>query len=105
MAMNLTGLQMPRPMTYQLSANLVAALAGTVNEARVMRLDNSTYFAELAVAGPAATGPATIATMPVAVAAAVAATPAPAPSAGGGTDHPGRGGGSKGLGRVHQEHD
>jgi RNA polymerase sigma factor (sigma-70 family) len=38
MATILTGLQTPRPMTYQLAASLVSALSGSVTEVRVVRI-------------------------------------------------------------------
>lgn len=52
MVRTLTGLQTPRPMTYQLAANLVAALSGSVAEVRVVSLSEDTYVAEVALQGP-----------------------------------------------------
>lgn len=52
MAASLTGLQSPRPMTYQMTASLVAALSGSVTEVRVMRLSENTFIAEVVVDGP-----------------------------------------------------
>jgi bifunctional DNase/RNase len=53
MAASLTGIETPRPMTYQLAANLVGALSGSVAEVRVVRLAETTYFAEVVLNGPA----------------------------------------------------
>jgi RNA polymerase sigma factor (sigma-70 family) len=58
MAASLTGVETPRPMTYQLAANLVGALSGSVAEVRVIRLAETTYFAEVVLYGPA--GPAVV---------------------------------------------
>jgi RNA polymerase sigma factor (sigma-70 family) len=55
MASTLTGFQTPRPMTYQLAASLVAALSGSVDEVRVVRLSENTYIAEVLLAGPSGT--------------------------------------------------
>ena len=52
MASTLTGIQTPRPMTYQMAASLVAALSGSVMEVRVVRLSENTYIAEIALDGP-----------------------------------------------------
>lgn len=49
---NLTGLETPRPMTYQMAAGLVAALSGSVKEVRVVRLSESTFIAEVILEGP-----------------------------------------------------
>jgi RNA polymerase sigma factor (sigma-70 family) len=51
-ASTLTGLQTPRPMTYQMVVNVVAALSGSVREVRIVRLTESTYVAELVLDGP-----------------------------------------------------
>jgi hypothetical protein len=45
-------------MTYQLAANLVEVLSGSVAEVRVVRLAATTYFAEVVLNGP--TGPAVV---------------------------------------------
>lgn len=58
MAASLTGVETPRPMTYQLATNLVRALSGSVAEVRVVRLAETTYFAEVVLDGPA--GPALV---------------------------------------------
>lgn len=58
MAASLTGLETPRPMTYQLATNLVRALSGSVAEVRVVRLAETTYFAEVVLNGPK--GPAIV---------------------------------------------
>ena len=55
MASTLTGFQTPRPMTYQLAASLVAALSGSVDEVRVVRLSENTYIAEVLLGGPSGT--------------------------------------------------
>ncbi len=52
MASTLTGLQTPRPMTYQMVASVIAALSGSVREVRVVRLTETTYVAELILDGP-----------------------------------------------------
>lgn len=52
MVSNLTGLETPRPMTYQMAAGLVAALSGSVKEVRVVRLSESTFIAEVILEGP-----------------------------------------------------
>ena len=52
MVSNLTGLQTPRPMTYQMAASLVAALSGSVTEVRVVRLSENAFIAEVALEGP-----------------------------------------------------
>lgn len=41
---------MPRPMTFQFTASLLDALSGRVDEVRVTRLEQDTYFAEVSVA-------------------------------------------------------
>jgi RNA polymerase sigma factor (sigma-70 family) len=52
MATILTGLQTPRPMTYQLAASLVSALSGSVTEVRVVRLSENTFISEVVLEGP-----------------------------------------------------
>ncbi|MGH9106081.1 MAG: bifunctional nuclease domain-containing protein, partial [Acidimicrobiales bacterium] len=52
MVSNLTGLQTPRPMTYQMAASLVAALSGSVSEVRVVRLSENAFIAEVVLEGP-----------------------------------------------------
>ncbi len=52
LASALTGLQTPRPMTYQMMANLVTGLGGTVPEVRVVRLVAETFIAEVVTEGP-----------------------------------------------------
>lgn len=47
MASSMTGMQTPRPMTYQLAVSLVGALSGSVTEVRVVRLAETTYVAEV----------------------------------------------------------
>jgi RNA polymerase sigma factor (sigma-70 family) len=58
MAASLTGVENPRPMTYQLATNLIGALSGSVAEVRVVRLAETTYIAEVVLNGPA--GPAIV---------------------------------------------
>ena len=55
LASTLTGLQTPRPMTYQMMANLVAGLGGSVPEVRVVRLAEETFIAEVVAEGPSGT--------------------------------------------------
>ena len=52
LASTLTGLQTPRPMTYQMMVNLVAGLGGSVREVRVVRLAEETFIAEVVAEGP-----------------------------------------------------
>jgi RNA polymerase sigma-70 factor (ECF subfamily) len=49
LARSLEGNEMPRPMTYQLAAGLVAASGARVREVRVTRLDGHTFYAEAIV--------------------------------------------------------
>jgi bifunctional DNase/RNase len=43
---------MPRPMTYQLAANLLRATASRVTEVRITRLAESTFYAVVRVEAP-----------------------------------------------------
>jgi RNA polymerase sigma factor (sigma-70 family) len=49
LARSLEGTEMPRPMTYQFAAGLVAASGATVREVRVSRVAGSTFYAEAVV--------------------------------------------------------
>lgn len=53
LAVSLSGTEMPRPMTYQLASNLVAAAGAHVAEVRITRLSESTFYAIVTVDGPA----------------------------------------------------
>jgi len=55
MASSLTGLQTPRPMTYQMAASLVTALSGSVTEVRVVRLSENAFIAEVVLVGTSGT--------------------------------------------------
>ena len=87
LACTLESLEMPRPMTYQLVANLVAASGGTVREVRITRLAEGTFYAAILVDGGSeprevdarpsdALNVALIAGSPILVDAAVLADPA-----------------------------
>jgi len=52
LACSLESVEMPRPMTYQFSANLVTAAAARVREVRVTRLAEGTFYAEVMLDGP-----------------------------------------------------
>ena len=52
-AMRLAGLEAPRPMTYAFMANLLTALGGRLQEARISRLTEQVFYATAVVAGPA----------------------------------------------------
>jgi bifunctional DNase/RNase len=51
MATSLTGMQTPRPMTYQMVASIVAALSGSVTEVRVVCLSENSFIAEMVLQG------------------------------------------------------
>lgn len=52
-ALAMTDTQTPRPMTHQLTANLLDAAGCQVAGVTILRLAETTYFAELALEGPA----------------------------------------------------
>lgn len=58
LACSLEAVEMPRPMTYQLAANLLEATGSRISEVRITRLAESTFYAVVAVKGPS--GPAEI---------------------------------------------
>ncbi len=49
LAAALEQIDMPRPMTYAFTANLIEALGGRVHEVRIVRLVENTFFAEVVV--------------------------------------------------------
>jgi hypothetical protein len=51
LAMSLQGAELPRPDPYRLAAGLLAAAGATLREARVVRLTEGTFYAEVVVAG------------------------------------------------------
>ena len=52
LALQLEGVQTPRPMTYAFAAGLVSALGGTLEEVRLTRLHESTFYSVAVVSGP-----------------------------------------------------
>jgi RNA polymerase sigma factor (sigma-70 family) len=58
LAYNLESLEMPRPMTYQLSAGLLAASGARVNEVRITHLAEGNFYAAILIDGPS--GPAEV---------------------------------------------
>jgi len=56
LALTLQAVETPRPMTYQLTASLLATAGARVTEARITRLDAGTYYAVVLVDGPAGPG-------------------------------------------------
>ena len=52
MALNSRGVQLPRPMTYQLIPQMVQAAGGEIEHVRVEALRGITFFAIIAVRGP-----------------------------------------------------
>ena len=53
LACSIEALEMPRPMTYQMSESLLSAAGSQVAEVRISRLVESTFFAVVVVEGPA----------------------------------------------------
>lgn len=53
LAYTLEAVEAPRPMTYQLAAGLVSAAGSQVEEVRITRLAESTFYAVVLVDGPA----------------------------------------------------
>jgi RNA polymerase sigma factor (sigma-70 family) len=93
LALTLEALETPRPMTYQMTASLLAAAGARVTEARITRLDGGTYYAVVRVDGPAGPGEvdarpsdavilAAVADAPIRVGARVFAEAAAEPDAG-----------------------
>jgi RNA polymerase sigma factor (sigma-70 family) len=58
LAYNLESVEMPRPMTYQLSAGLLAASGARVNEVRITHLAEGNFYAAVLIDGPS--GPAEV---------------------------------------------
>ena len=58
LACSLESAEMPRPMTYQLAANLLAATQSRVTEVRITKLAESTFYAVVVLHAP--TGPAEV---------------------------------------------
>jgi RNA polymerase sigma-70 factor (ECF subfamily) len=52
LAMTLQSVETPRPLTYQLTVNLLRATGARITEARVTRLDGTIFYAVLVVDGP-----------------------------------------------------
>lgn len=52
LAHNLQSVEMPRPMTYQLAANLAQAGGSRVAEVRITQLAETTYYAQVVLEGP-----------------------------------------------------
>jgi hypothetical protein len=52
LALSLEAREMPRPMTYQLAANLLAAGGARITEVRITRLEGNIFYAVVAVEGP-----------------------------------------------------
>jgi len=55
LALSLEAAEMPRPLTYQLAADLVTAGGATITEVRITRLEAPVFYAEVVVTGPAGT--------------------------------------------------
>jgi bifunctional DNase/RNase len=55
LAYSLQAVEVPRPMTYQLAANLISATNSRVREVRITSLAESTFYAVVAVEGPGGT--------------------------------------------------
>jgi RNA polymerase sigma factor (sigma-70 family) len=53
LALNLQAVEMPRPMTYQMTAGLLDACDSRVSEVRITRLAGEIFYAVVVVAGPA----------------------------------------------------
>jgi bifunctional DNase/RNase len=52
LACSLEAVEMPRPMTYQLVASLLAAAGSHTTEVRITRLADSTFYAVVVIDGP-----------------------------------------------------
>jgi len=55
-ALSLQATEMPRPMTYQFTSNLVSATGGRVVEVRITGLTEGVFYATVVVEGPASAG-------------------------------------------------
>jgi bifunctional DNase/RNase len=55
MALNSRGVQLPRPMTYQLMPQLLEAVGGEIDHVRVEAMRATTFFAVIVVRGPEGT--------------------------------------------------
>ena len=53
LAVAMESVETPRPMSYQLMSNLVAATGGKVRDVRVTRLAEGTFYAEVLIGGAA----------------------------------------------------
>ena len=53
LALSLQAVEMPRPMTYQMTAGLLDACDSRVSEVRITRLADEIFYAVVVVAGPA----------------------------------------------------
>jgi RNA polymerase sigma factor (sigma-70 family) len=53
LACSLESVETPRPLTYQFSANLLAAAGAKPREVRITRLAEGTFYAEVTIDGPA----------------------------------------------------
>lgn len=51
----LEGAQTPRPLTHELMLDALASLGVTMTEARITRIDDGTFYAEIELGGPAGT--------------------------------------------------
>jgi bifunctional DNase/RNase len=56
LALSLQATEMPRPMTYQFTSNLVSATGGRVVEVRITGLTEGVFYATVVVEGPASVG-------------------------------------------------
>ena len=93
LALTLEAVETPRPLTYQLTAGLLAAAGAQATETRITRLDSGTFYAVVVVDGPA--GPRAVDARPSDAVTLAAVTGAPIrvdarlladPDAAGGTD-------------------
>ncbi|MDY7100195.1 MAG: bifunctional nuclease domain-containing protein [Actinomycetota bacterium] len=55
LALTVESVEMPRPMTFQLTSDLLGAAGGRVREVRITRLSGEVFYATVAVDGPAGT--------------------------------------------------
>ena len=53
LAVALEQVEVPRPMTYTLTARLIEASGSRIEDVRIARLADNTFFAEIVLAGPA----------------------------------------------------
>ncbi len=52
LAVALEQVELPRPMTYTLTASLIEASGSRIEDVRIARLADNTFFAEIVLAGP-----------------------------------------------------